>query len=145
MNNYELLKPYYSNKFKKVFFYNSLTKNDLLSIKEIIEIEKTQGINLEDVEWLYSANDDYYLIGLYNNKVVTYTSDGDYEELTNDFALLPFIFMWFKDSYSNIEELKNQLSKNPDLNNYFYDLVEYANWCKNNGIFIPENHLKWLE
>lgn len=145
MKNYDLLKPYYLNKFKKVFFYNSLTRNDLFNIKKIIEIEKTQGVNLDDVEWLYSANDDYYLIGIHNNKIVTYTSDGDYEELTNDFSLLPFIFMWFRDSYSNIQEFKNQLTENPELNNYFQALVEYAQWCKEQGIIIPYEHLKWLE
>ncbi len=32
MKNYDLLKPYYLNKFKKVFFYNSLTRNDLFNI-----------------------------------------------------------------------------------------------------------------
>ncbi len=53
--------------------------------------------------------------------------------------------MWFRDSYSNIQEFKNQLTENPELNNYFQALVEYAQWCKEQGIIIPYEHLKWLE
>lgn len=145
MNNYELLKPYYSTQFKEVFFYHTFTQNDILNIKEIIEVEKSQGINLDDIEWLYSANDDYYLIGIHHQKVVTYTSDGDYEEITDNFAMLPFILMWVKDAYSNVEEFKAQLVLNPSLEDYLNNLVQYAQWCKEQGINIPYEYIKWIE
>lgn len=145
MKNYELLNSYYQTKFKDVFFYNSLNKQDLANIKDIIEIEKKGFSNISEVKWLYSANDDYYLIGIYNNLFVTYSADGNYEELTDDFAMLPFIFMWFKDAYSSIEELNLQLAINPSLRDYFNGLIKYSKWCKEQGIIIPYEHLKWLE
>lgn len=141
MKNYEKLENLFNTKFRNIFFFNELDKDNLKDIKEIIKIRE----DLNNVQWLYSGNDNFYLIGIQNNKVVTFTSEGDFEILTDDFAFLPFLFIDEISTGGSIEDYKNSCLINSDRNFERNELIEYAQWCKEQGINVPAEHLKWTE
>lgn len=141
MKNYDKLENLFNTKFRNIFFFNELDKDNSKDIKEIIKIRE----DLNNVQWLYSGNDNFYLIGIQNNKVVTFTSEGDFEILTDDFAFIPFLFIDEISTGGSIEDYKNSCLTNSDRNFERNELIEYAQWCKDNGIIIPYEHLKWLE
>jgi hypothetical protein len=138
MKNYELLKPFYSTKFKEVFLYDVLSPYFEKKIKELeILLIKQENINIFNVNWLYSTHEEYYLIGVQNDNVVGITSEGDYEVITNDFALIPFVLNLYKDIPEEERSMRSQ--------DYLNALQNYNQWCKEQGIEVPYEHLKWIE
>lgn len=141
MKNYDKLKHLFNTTFRNIFFFNQLDKDNLKDIKEIIKIRE----DLNDVQWLYSGNDNFYLVGIQNNNVVSFTSEGDFEILTNDFAFIPFLFIDELSTGGTIQDYKNSCLINSDREFERQELIAYAQWCKDNEIVIPEKHLQWTE
>ncbi len=71
MKNYELLKHYYSNKFKEVFLYDELSSSYEKKVKELEKLLlKQENIDISGTQWLYSTHEEYYIIGIKNDNVV---------------------------------------------------------------------------
>ncbi len=146
MKNYELLKPFYSTKFKEVFLYDELSSSYEKKVKELEKLLfKQENIDISGTQWLYSTHEEYYIIGIQNDNVVGITSEGDFEVITDDFALIPFSLISYKFSGEEIGDFQKDCQEYEHINNYRENLRNYSKWCKNHGIFIPENELKWID
>lgn len=126
--------------FIKVFHFDSDSEDEFNCM---FSFDELHGASAYLKQWIYLTGlTNAALIGITeSNKIIAIDFEGECFTLCSSFYHIPFRLMSLHLGHYRLKETLH--SQEHEL--YLSNLVQYAEWCKDNEIFIPDGYLKLLE